>query len=41
MYLYLVDEYTMKPVEGDNYPIEIRSEHSEFLKCALPLLRVT
>ena len=41
LYLYLVDEYTMQPVEGDNYPIAIRkSKHSEFLECALPLLQV-
>ena len=41
VYLYLVDEYTMKPVEGENYPIEINAaHHAEFLKCVLPLMRV-
>jgi hypothetical protein len=41
VYLYLVDEYTMQPVEGKYYPIEINTAvQSEFLKCVLPLMRV-
>ena len=38
-YLYLVDEYTMQPVEGEGYPIEITTP-KEFIPKVLPLLKV-